>query len=81
MHYDIPHSAGVDSANSMQKIVVSSPVYTFLNAYMMDCTRMYAYVLVYTSMYIHDDVILQFMQVHTGIWAELSYVVSWHSMY
>jgi hypothetical protein len=40
----------------------------FLNAYNTDCTRMYSYVLVYTSLCIHDIFIIQFMQVQTSMY-------------
>ena len=61
-------SAGIRSARSMQKITGSRPVCTFFNAYKTDCTRMYSYVLVYTSLYIHHIFIIQFMRVQTSMY-------------
>jgi hypothetical protein len=53
-----PRSIGVSSARSMQKIAGSRPVCTFFltrtKRILGICTRMYAYVLIYTSLYIHD---------------------------
>ena len=40
----------------------------FLNAYKTYCTRMYSYVLVYTTLYIHDIFIIQFMLVQTSMY-------------
>jgi hypothetical protein len=62
-----PRSVWVYSANSMQKIAGSSPAYFFFNGYMTDYTSMYAFVPVYTGMFICDNVIFLFMQVHNSM--------------